>query len=64
MSAVPTPAPPIRPGLRMLAIVGALLVHVPPGVEHASNMELPTHMPNGPPVIAAGPAFTVTVFVT
>lgn len=64
MVAVPTDAPPIIPGLRIDATVGAELVQVPPGVAQDRKVEAPTQIPRGDPVIAAGPALTVTVFVT
>jgi hypothetical protein len=54
----------MRPGLRIEATVGAALVHVPPVVVHESKVEAPTQIPSGVPVIAAGPALTVIVFVT
>ena len=43
----------------MLAIDGARLVHIPPGVEHASSTKLPAHI-DVLPETAAGGAYTVT----
>ncbi len=60
--AVPGLTPPIKPGLRILAIAGLLLVHTP-GPPLASVVVKPTHRPSVP-VIAGGPAFTVTMVVT
>ena len=42
---------------------GVLLVQVPPGVASARAMVLPAQTDEGP-VMAAGPAFTVSVLVT
>jgi len=56
---VPAATAPIRPGLRMLATDGLLLLHTPPSVTHDSVNDPPTHARRDP-VIAAGDAFTVT----
>jgi len=60
--AVPALLPPIKPGLNIVAMPGALLVHTPPGVALDKVVVNPTHIPRLP-VIAAGPAFTVTIVV-
>ena len=64
MVAVPTDTPPIKPGLRIEATAGDALVQIPPGVVQDKNVDAPTQMPSGVPVIGFGPALTVTVFVT
>jgi hypothetical protein len=61
--AVPAAPPPMKPGASTVAIDGALLVHVPPGVELDKVVVPPTHRPIVP-VIAAGAGFTVSTAVT
>lgn len=63
MVAVPALLPPIKPGLNIVAMPAGLTVHTPPGVALARVVVNPTHRPRLP-VIAAGPAFTVTTVVT
>ena len=63
MVAVPAALPPIKPGLNIVAMPAGLTVHTPPGVVLAKVVVKPTHRPRLP-VIAAGPAFTVTIVVT
>lgn len=53
----------MKPGASTVAIDGALLVHVPPGVELDKVVVPPTHRPIVP-VIAAGAGFTVSTAVT
>jgi hypothetical protein len=58
--AVPALAPKTKPDVNpTLALVVALLLHVPPGAELPSNVEVPTHTDNIP-VLASGIGFTVT----
>lgn len=63
MLAVPAVPPPIKPGASIVAIDGALLVQVPPGVALLSVVVPPTHRPREP-VSAAGAGLTVSVRVT
>jgi hypothetical protein len=62
MVAVPAPPPVTTPVLLTVAIPGALLLQLPPGVASASVVVVPTQIPRLP-VIKAGDMFTVTVAV-
>lgn len=63
IEAMPADTPVTIPVADTDPVSGALLVHVPPGVTSDSVIVLPTHTEAGP-LIADGPALTVTVRVT
>ena len=59
---VPTDTLVTRPPALMLATPGLVLLHKPPVLSVDSSVVLPIHTPRLP-VVAAGSAFTVMVFV-